>query len=113
MPRTPAYTEKCKPCLLCGMFGARLSSDTDHIISRKECVTVVGAWGSRWRRERYSGSGIAYCGLIASPVPVGEIEALLDHLDELGATVQRHLRRGAKSYIPFISQRLQCSASTL
>ena len=34
------------------------------------------------------------CGAIASPVPVGEIEALLDHLDELGTTVQRHLRRG-------------------
>ena len=56
---------------------------------------------------------IAECGAIASPVPVGEIEALLDHLDELGATVQRHLRRGAQSYIPFISQRLQYSASAL
>ena len=55
MPHTPAYTEKCKPCLLCGMFGARSSSDTDHNISRKECVTVVDAWGSRWRRERCSG----------------------------------------------------------
>ena len=41
--------------------------------------------------------GIAQCGAIASPVPVGEIEALLDHLDELGATVQRHLRRGAQT----------------
>ena len=40
---------------LCGMFGARSSSDTDHNISRKECVTVVDAWGSRWRRERCSG----------------------------------------------------------
>ena len=50
---------------------------------------------------------------VASPVPVGEIEALLDHLDELGATVQRHLRRGAKSYIPFILQGLQYSASAL
>ena len=37
--------------------------------------------------------GIALCGAIASPVPVGEIEALLDHLDELGATVQTRLRR--------------------
>ena len=37
--------------------------------------------------------GIAKCGAIASPVPVGKIEALLDHLNELGATVQTHLRR--------------------
>ena len=50
-----AYTEKCKPCLLCGMFEARSSSDTDHNISRKECVTVVDAWGSRWRRKRCLG----------------------------------------------------------
>ena len=57
--------------------------------------------------------GIAQCGAIASPVPVREIEALLDHLDELGATVQRHLRRGAQSYIPFILQRLQYSAFAL
>ena len=37
--------KKCKPSLLCGMFGARSSSGTDHNISRKECVTVVDAWG--------------------------------------------------------------------
>ena len=37
--------------------------------------------------------GIALCGAIASPVLVGEIEALLDHSNELGATVQTHLRR--------------------
>ena len=57
--------------------------------------------------------GIASCGAIASSVPVGEIEGLLDHLDELGATVQTHLRRRAQSYISFISQRLQYSASAL
>ena len=57
--------------------------------------------------------GIAQCGATASSVPVGEIEALLDHLDELGATVETHLRRRAQSYIPFISQRLQYSASAL
>ena len=57
--------------------------------------------------------GIAKCGAIASSVPVGGIEALLDNLDELGATVQRHLRRRSQSYIPFISQRLQHSASAL
>ena len=32
-----------------------------------------------------------------------EIEALLDHLDELGATVQTHLRRRSGSKFPFIS----------
>ena len=37
------------------MFGARSNSDTDHNISRKECVTAVDAWGSGWRRERCSG----------------------------------------------------------
>ena len=41
MPHTPAYTEKCKPCLLCGMFGARSSSDTDHDISRKENASLL------------------------------------------------------------------------
>ena len=34
---------KCKPCLLCGMFGARSSSGTDHNISRQECFTLVDA----------------------------------------------------------------------
>ena len=48
IPYTPSYTEKCKPCLLCGMFGARSSSGTDHNISRKECVTLVDAWGYMW-----------------------------------------------------------------
>ena len=36
--------------------------------------------------------GIALCGAIASPVPVGEIEALLDHLDELGATLVQKIQ---------------------
>ena len=49
--------KKCKPCLLCGMFGARSSSGTDHNISRKECVTVVDAWGTCDSRERCLGSG--------------------------------------------------------
>ena len=53
---TPSYTEKCKPCLLCGMFGARSSSGTDHNISRKECVTLVDAWGTCGSRERCLGS---------------------------------------------------------
>ena len=75
------------------MFGARSSSDTDHYISKKECVTVVDAWGHVANASNVQDGGIASCGAIASPVPVGEIEALLDHLDELGATVQTHLRR--------------------
>ena len=48
---------KCKPCLLCGMFGARSSSGTDHNISRKEYVTLVDAWGTRGSRERSLGTG--------------------------------------------------------
>ena len=59
MSQTPAYTEKCKPCLLCGMFGARSSSDTDHNISRKECVTVVGAWGVDGDANAVQNGGIA------------------------------------------------------
>ena len=41
--RQHIYTEKCKPCLLCGLFGAHSSSGTDHNISKKECVDVVDA----------------------------------------------------------------------
>ena len=52
---TPLYTEKCKPCLLCGMFGARSSSGTNHNISRNECVTAVDAWGTCGARERCLG----------------------------------------------------------
>ena len=55
IPHTPAYTEKCKLCFLCGMFGARSSSGTYHNISRKECVTVVDAWGAGGARERCLG----------------------------------------------------------
>ena len=55
IPYTPPYTEKCKPCLLCGMFGARSSSGPDHNISRKECVTLVDAWGTCGSRERCLG----------------------------------------------------------
>ena len=54
-PHTPSYTEKCKPFLLCGMFGARSSSGTDYNISRKECVTVVDALGTCGARERCLG----------------------------------------------------------
>ena len=73
IPHTPAYTEKCKPCLLWGMFGARSSSDTDHNISRKECVTVVDAWGTCGDRERCSGWCYRVSDAIPSPVPVGRL----------------------------------------
>ena len=71
---TPAYAEKCKPCLLCGMFRARSSSDTDHNISRKECVTVVDTWGTCGARERCLGWWYrAECGAIHPPVTVGKL----------------------------------------
>ena len=108
---TPAYTEKCKPCLLCGMFGARSSSGIDHSISRKECVTVVDVWGTCGTRERCL--GWRYRGMrrnTYSRTSSREIEALLDHLDQLGVTVQPHLRRRSGSKFPFISHRLQHSA---
>ena len=71
---SPSYTEKFKPCLLCGMFGARSSSGTDYNISRKECVTLVDTWGTCGSRERCLGSGgVGYCGAITSLVPVGKL----------------------------------------
>ena len=89
----PVYTEKCKPCLLFGIFGYRLSSGTDHNISRMEYVTVVDAWGTCGDRKRCSGWW--YCVMRRNTFSrtSREIEALLDHLDELEATVQTHLRR--------------------
>ena len=83
---------KCKLCLLCGMFGARSSSGRDHNISRKECVTVVDAWGTCGAREHCLGWW--YRGMRRNTFSrtSREIEALLDHLDELVATVQTHLR---------------------
>ena len=42
-----------------------------------------------------------------------ETEALLDHLDELGGTVEIHLRRRSGRKVPFISHRLQHSAPAL
>ena len=93
IPHTLAYyTEKCKRCFLCGMFGARSSSGTDHNISRKECVTVVDAWGTCGDYERCSGRWYIMRRNTFSRTS-REIEALLDHLDELGATVQTHMRR--------------------
>ena len=73
IPDTPSYTKNRKPCLLCGMFGARPSSGTDHDISRKECVTLVDARGTCGSRERCLGWRCGACGAIASPVPVGNL----------------------------------------
>ena len=39
-PHTPAYTEKCKPCLLCDMFGARSSSGT-AVASQESNVSLL------------------------------------------------------------------------
>ena len=114
IPHTPEYTEKYESCLLCGMFGARLSSGTDRNISRKECVTVGDAWGTCGSCERclvwwYRGMRRKTFSRTSR-----EIEALLeDHLDELGATVQTHLRRRSGSKLPFISHRFQYSAFAL
>ena len=93
IPYTPSYTEECKPCLLCGMFRARSSSGTDHNISRKECVTLVDAWGTCGSRKRCLEW---WCGVMRRnnfSRTNREVEALLDHIDELGVTVQTHLRR--------------------
>ena len=81
----------CKPCLLCGMFGARSSSGTDHNISRKECVTVVDACRTCGAREHCSGWWHRVMRRNTFSNTSREVEALLDHLDELGATVQTHL----------------------
>ena len=75
------------------MFGACSSSGTDHNISKKECVTVVDAWGTCGDRERCSGWWYRVMRCNTFSRTSREIEALLDHLDELGATVQTHLRR--------------------
>ena len=75
------------------MFGACSSSGTDHNISKKECVTLVDAWGTCGARERCLGW---WCGVMRRNTfsrTSREIKALLDHFDELGATVQTHLRR--------------------
>ena len=75
------------------MLGARSSPGTDHNISRKEYVTVVDAWGTCGARERCLG----WCGRVIRRNTFSrtsrEIEALLDRVDELGATVQTHRRR--------------------
>ena len=82
-----------KPCLLCGMFGARSSLGTNHSFPGKECVTVVDAWGTCGDRECCSGWWYRVIRRNTFSRTSREIEVLLDHLDELGATVQTHLRR--------------------
>ena len=101
---TPAYTEKCKPCFLCGMFGARSSSSTDHNISRKDRITVLDAWGACGAHESCLEWG--YRGIRSNTyfLTSREIDALLDHLDQLGATVQPHLRRRSEQLTFYIAQ---------
>ena len=83
------------------MFGARSSSGADHNISRKECVAVVDAWGTCGARKRCL--GWRYRGMWRNTYSrtSKEIEALLDHLDQLGVAVQPHLRRRPRKKIPF------------
>ena len=59
----------------------------------KKCVTVVDAWGTCGDRERCSGWWYRVMRRNAFFRTNREIEALLDHLDEVGATVQTYLRR--------------------
>ena len=75
------------------MFGARSSSGTYHNISRKECVTVVDAWGTYGARERCLEWWYRVMRRNTFSRTSREVEALLDHLDEVEATVQTHLRR--------------------
>ena len=97
---------KYKPCLLCSMFGACSSSGTDHNISRKEFVTIVDAWGSYGARERCLWWWYRGMRRNTYSCTSRESEALLDHLDQLGATVQSYLRRRPRSKFPFTSHRL-------
>ena len=82
-------------------------------ISRKQCATVLDAWGICGARERCL--GLRYRGMRLNTYSCTrrEIEALLDHLDQLGATCTPHLRRRSGSKFPFISHRLPYSAFTL
>ena len=59
-----------------------------HNISRKESVTVVDAWGTCGDHERCSGWRYRVMRRNTFSRTSRKNEALLDHLDELGATVQ-------------------------
>ena len=82
-------------------------------ISSKQCVTVVDAWRACGVRERCL--GLRYRGMRRNTYSrtSREIEALLDHLDQIGSTVQPHLRRRLGSKFPFISHRVPYSAFTV
>ena len=93
-----------------GSFNFRHNGD----ISRKQCVTVVDAWGTCGACDRCLGFG--YRGMrrnTYSSRTSRETEALLDHLDQLGATCTPHLRRRSGPEFPFISHRLLYSAFTV
>ena len=79
-------------------------------ISRKQCVTVMDAWGECGAREHCL--GLRYRGMRRNTYSCTsrEIEALLD---KLGATCMPHLRRRSGSEFPFMLHRLPYSAFTL
>ena len=75
-------------------------------ISRKQCGIVVNAWETCGARQRCL--GLPYRGMRRNTYSrtSREIEALLDHLDQLGAMCTLHLRRRSGSGFPFVSHRL-------
>ena len=75
-----------------------------------QCVTVVDAWEACGVRERCLGLRYHGMGRNTYSRTSRENEALLDHLDQLGATVQPHLRRRLKRKFTFISHRVPYSA---
>ena len=79
-------------------------------ISRKQCVTVVDAWGACGARERCL--GLWYRGMRRTTYSCTsrEIEALLD---QFKATCTPHLRRCSGSQSSFILHGLPYSAFTL
>ena len=93
----PAYTEKCKPCLLCGIFKPRSSSDTT--VTPQECDMSL-----LWMRGGGCGAherclGLRYRGTHrnTSSCTSREIEALLG---QLVAKCTPHLRRLAGTESP-------------
>ena len=95
----------CAACM--GLVQVQAQTITSQ--ERNVSLFAVDAWGTCGARERCL--GWLYRGIRRNTYSrtCREIEALLDHLDQLGATVQSHLRRRSGSKYPFISHRLQYS----
>ena len=72
-PHTPAYTEKCKPCLLCVMFGARSGSDTTVTFQESNVSLLWMPEGHVALASAVFNCGIVECGVIPTPVPVGKL----------------------------------------